>query len=188
VHRHHQVRLEVLGLQGFLPRTRSHDTRLPADVGHLFCGLRRHQDHLRGSSARNSNSPNSSRAEAWGSCGQSRRQGKGEGVVSSCSAERLPTGGEGTPLGTAYNVCSDRWGDEYDVYDAPVGHQDEVHGALRQQYSRLAPLTMQSPCRLKHGTSLDTCTLLTPRGQYTEQRVSGLFTVVCSRASWALRM
>ena len=42
------------------------------------------------------------------------------------------------------------------------------------------------PFRLKHGTSRGTCTQLTPPGQYTGQKASEPFIVVCSQASWAL--
>ena len=45
-----------------------------------------------------------------------------------------------------------------------------------------------SPLRLKRGTSLGTCTHLTPQRQYTGQKVSKRFTVVCSQVSWALPM
>jgi hypothetical protein len=98
-------------------------------MGHLFRGLRRHQNHLRGGSAWSSSSHTPARIEIWDSCAQGGRQRKREGDISSRSTERLPTGGEGTPLGAAYNVRDDRWGDEHDVYEPSLGHQDEVHGA-----------------------------------------------------------
>lgn len=38
-------------------------------------------------------------------------------------------------MGAAYNVRDDRRGSEHDMYEPPVGHQDEIHGAFHSNHS-----------------------------------------------------
>lgn len=150
VTRHSQVHHQTQRSQGDVSRAWPDDTRVPSDVGHLLCGLRRDQRQVR-------------RAPTWNCCGP-------RSHIPCCASQGIPTGYARASMVITYLIRHGCRCNKHILYKSSLGNQDTIHGAslLVQQLANV--MLLRSTYRLSRGTRSAIDTQSTPRSPYTAQK------------------